>query len=101
MGVIQPMILLKLFPDYRMEIKKFFCRNLNNNKRTWQSAGDNFILFHNKHFLGDPPVAFNVSSQVDGLDFGSWYSSAGNIVGEFGIPYEINADKQRSVSFYQ
>lgn len=35
-----------------------------------------------------------------GLNFGSWYSTAGNIIGEAGVPYEMNADKQKSISFY-
>jgi hypothetical protein len=45
-------------------------------------------------------VSVNKSKEVVGLDFGSWYSSGGNIVGECGIPYEMDADKQRSISFY-
>ena len=36
-------------------------------------------------------------------DFGSWYSSTGNVIGEAGVPYargELDADKQKSVSFF-
>jgi len=32
--------------------------------------------------------------------FGSFHSTTGNIIGDAGIPMELNADVQRSVSFY-
>lgn len=47
MGVIQPIILLKLFPDYWIEMKNFFLKYSQNTKRTWQSAGKILI---NQHF---------------------------------------------------
>jgi hypothetical protein len=56
-------------------------------KRNWQSADD--------------PPAPNKSVGTSGWDiFGSFHSMTGNIVGEAGIPLELNADIQRSVSFY-
>ena len=56
-------------------------------KRTWQSADD-------------PPVP-NRSMGNSGWDmFGSFYTTAGNIIGEAGVPMELNAEVQRSVSFY-
>ncbi|CAD5226638.1 unnamed protein product [Bursaphelenchus xylophilus] len=84
-GVLEPLILFKVFPEYRTEFYNFFLRYSHNTKRTWQSAED-------------PPDSKNIGGE--GLDFGSWYSSAGNIIGEAGLPYEMNADKQKSVSFY-
>lgn len=42
MGVLQPLILLKLFPDYWTAICKFFFKY--SHKRNWQSAG-NFGIF--------------------------------------------------------
>jgi hypothetical protein len=38
-GLIQPIFLLKLFPDYWCETKKLFCKYSQNTKRNWQSAG--------------------------------------------------------------
>lgn len=32
--------------------------------------------------------------------FGSWYSSAGNIIGEAGLPLPDSSNKERSISFY-
>jgi hypothetical protein len=40
----------------------------------------NWTNFYN---LEDPPV----ESKTAGIDFGSWYSSGGNIIGECGVPY--------------
>lgn len=48
--------------------------------------------------LDDPPLPKHVGAV--GLEFGSWYSTTGNIIGEAGVPYEVDADKQRSVSYY-
>ncbi|CAD5219084.1 unnamed protein product [Bursaphelenchus okinawaensis] len=85
-GLLEPITLFKLFPEYRTEFYSFFLRYSHNTKRTWQSAED-------------PPESKEDVGK-EGLDFGSWYSSAGNIIGEAGVPYEMNADKQKSVSFY-
>jgi hypothetical protein len=53
-------------------------------------------LKNNPVLLSDDPPAEDKAVGNIGLDFGSWYSSAGNIVGECGVPYEFNAEKQRS-----
>ncbi|KAI6176128.1 hypothetical protein M3Y97_00764900 [Aphelenchoides bicaudatus] len=85
MAIVQPLILLKLFPDYLSEIRKFFFNH--SNKRNWQSAED-------------PPTEND--KKIGGLDFGSWYSTGGNILGEAGVPYviELDAERQKSISFY-
>ncbi|KAL3090082.1 hypothetical protein niasHS_006534 [Heterodera schachtii] len=81
----QPLLDALLLPDFLKRIGEFF--NLTEMKRTWQSADD-------------PPLP-NRSAATSGWDlFGSFHSTTGNIIGDAGIPMELNADKQRSVSFY-
>lgn len=45
MGILQPIILFKLFPDYWIEMKNFFSKYSHNAKRTWQSAGNFTYVF--------------------------------------------------------
>lgn len=84
-GIIQPGPSILLLPKYYEALKVFWNKYAHNTKRNWESADD-------------PPVNKNQNSS-DPV-FGSWYSSAGNICGEAGVPVEFNADKQRSISFY-
>lgn len=39
MGLTEPIVLIKFFPEYRTEFLNFFLRYSQNTKRTWQSAG--------------------------------------------------------------
>jgi carbon starvation protein CstA len=39
MGILQPIGLFFIFPEYFVEIKKFFSKYSQNTKRNWQSAG--------------------------------------------------------------
>uniref|UniRef100_A0A914I414 Uncharacterized protein n=1 Tax=Globodera rostochiensis TaxID=31243 RepID=A0A914I414_GLORO len=81
----QPLLDVLLLPEFLKKIGDFF--NLTELKRTWQSADD-------------PPVP-NRSVATSGWDmFGSFHSHTGNIIGEAGLPMQLNASVQRSVSFY-
>ncbi|KAI6221213.1 Srtx-1 [Aphelenchoides besseyi] len=88
LSLLQPIGVMWLFPEYLAEMRKFFAKYSHGTKRTWQSADD-------------PPTDQKSFKQA-GLDFGSFYSSGGNVIGEFGVPFEVTMDasKQRSISFY-
>lgn len=83
--IIQPGLSLAFLPKYYDALKVFCNKYAHNTKRNWESADDPPV---NKHEDSSDPV------------FGSWYSSAGNICGEAGVPVEFDANEQRSVSFY-
>ncbi|KAI1729905.1 Serpentine Receptor, class TX [Ditylenchus destructor] len=84
LGLLQPLNNLFVLPRFRSQLLEF-C-GAKEHARTWQSADD--------------PPAMKTIEGKDGLYFGSWYSTAGNIIGEAGVPYELDAEKQRSVSFF-
>jgi len=94
LGVVQQAASLVFLPNYTERVLDFF--NPHDSKRTWQA-------------MNDPPGGGPAPTRVgpDGihrppLEFGSFFSSAGNIIGEAGIPYnmELDAEAQRSISFF-
>uniref|UniRef100_A0A7E4W3P8 G_PROTEIN_RECEP_F1_2 domain-containing protein n=1 Tax=Panagrellus redivivus TaxID=6233 RepID=A0A7E4W3P8_PANRE len=78
-------LVIFILPKYTQAMKEFWTQSADTTKRNWQS-------------VDDPPVNNNMESS-DPV-FGSWYSTGGNIIGEAGVPNEINAGNQRSISFY-
>uniref|UniRef100_A0A915CU57 Uncharacterized protein n=1 Tax=Ditylenchus dipsaci TaxID=166011 RepID=A0A915CU57_9BILA len=84
LGIVQPISNLFVLPRFFPTVNELFAGK--EAERDWQGADD-------------PPMPKNTDGKP-GMFFGSWYSSTGNIIGEAGVPYELNADKQRSVSFY-
>uniref|UniRef100_A0A1I7YAY4 G protein-coupled receptor n=1 Tax=Steinernema glaseri TaxID=37863 RepID=A0A1I7YAY4_9BILA len=83
-GILQPGVYLIVSPSFVSSARIIFNRYTYNTKRTWQSAQD---PPEEKHDRDDP-------------HFGSWYNTSGNIIGEAGIPFELDADVERSISFY-
>ncbi|KAK0400157.1 hypothetical protein QR680_003381 [Steinernema hermaphroditum] len=83
-GILQPGVYLIVSPSFFTSAQIIFNRYSYNTKRTWQS-------YH------DPPEE---KHEGDEPHFGSWYNTAGNITGEAGVPYELDADVERSISFY-
>ncbi|KAF7637928.1 hypothetical protein Mgra_00002631 [Meloidogyne graminicola] len=84
-GLLEPILDIIFIPQFPAEIFSFF--NLNKMKRTWQS-------------VDDPPRQNQIVGS-SGFDiFGSFHSITGNIIGEAGIPMELNADIQRSLKFF-
>ncbi|TMS38730.1 hypothetical protein L596_005387 [Steinernema carpocapsae] len=82
-GILQPGVYLIVSPSFFTSARIIFNRYSYNTKRTWQSSND---PPDEKHDDGDEP------------NFGSWYSTTGNITGDAGVP--LDADIERSVSFY-
>lgn len=55
---------------------------------------------YNIEHLDDPPDEGGSVHHADHLREGSWISTTGNIIGEAGVPIELNAHEQRSISFF-
>lgn len=81
--VCQPAIYYVVCSSFAGGVSIFFRRYSHNTKRQWQSASD-------------PPKARGVNEVCSG----SWYSSAGNIIGEAGLPIESSRE-ERKVCYYK
>ncbi|WKY05862.1 hypothetical protein Q1695_006236 [Nippostrongylus brasiliensis] len=83
--VLQPLWYVLVMPEFISNTRMVFNQYGHSTERKWQSADDPpQDIYEHKDRFGD------------GNPFGSWYSSAGNVNGEAGIP----TGNERSISFY-
>ncbi|VDL67615.1 unnamed protein product [Nippostrongylus brasiliensis] len=83
--VLQPLWYVLVMPEFISNTRMVFNQYGHSTERKWQSADDPpQDVYEHKDRFGD------------GNPFGSWYSSAGNVNGEAGIP----TGNERSISFY-
>ncbi|XGW28637.1 hypothetical protein V3C99_008426 [Haemonchus contortus] len=82
-SVLQPLWYVLAMPEFCTNASLLFNQYGHDTERKWQSADD-------------PPQGDHVDRFGDQNPFGSWYSSAGNVTGEAGLP----VGNERSVSFY-
>lgn len=82
--VLQPLWYVMVMPEFCNNAGLLFNQYGHNTERKWQSADDPPAEVEHKDRFGDENP------------FGSWYSSAGNVTGEAGLPI----GNERSVSFY-
>ncbi|KHN84098.1 hypothetical protein Tcan_16920 [Toxocara canis] len=85
--ICQPAIYFAVLGIFREDVIFLLKRYSHNTKRQWVSADD-------------PPVEVDHDIAGTATQFGSWYSSAGNIIGEAGMPSAESSNKERSISFY-
>ncbi|KAK5967198.1 hypothetical protein GCK32_000211 [Trichostrongylus colubriformis] len=83
-SVLQPLWYVLVMPEFCTNVGMLFNQYGQNTERKWQSAGD------------PPQGDEHVDKFGDQNPFGSWYSAAGNVTGEAGLPI----GNERSVSFY-
>ncbi|CAJ0601737.1 unnamed protein product [Cylicocyclus nassatus] len=83
-GALQPLWYVLAMPEFSNNIRLLFNQYGQNTERKWQSADD------------PPQSVDNMDPHGDVNPWGSWYSSAGNVTGEAGLPL----GNERSISFY-
>ncbi|RCN32174.1 hypothetical protein ANCCAN_22029 [Ancylostoma caninum] len=83
-GVLQPLWYVLAMPEFTNSMSLLFNQYGHNTDRKWQSADD------------PPHNAEHTDPHGDLNPFGSWYSAAGNVTGEAGLP----VGNERSISFY-
>ncbi|KIH48570.1 hypothetical protein ANCDUO_21359, partial [Ancylostoma duodenale] len=101
-GVLQPFWYVLAMPEFTNSMSLLFNQYGHNTDRKWQSAGTNACLQpcctdKPPRASDDPPHnAEHTDPHGDSNPFGSWYSAAGNVTGEAGLP----VGNERSISFY-
>ncbi|EYB88056.1 hypothetical protein Y032_0253g272 [Ancylostoma ceylanicum] len=101
-GVLQPLWYVLAMPEFTNNMSLLFNQYGHNTDRKWQSAGTNArpqsrCTYKSPTASDDPPHnAEHTDPHGDLNPFGSWYSAAGNVTGEAGLP----VGNERSISFY-